>query len=190
MMITIDSLGPEGKRHMVVATTVVGIVLSVVTFALRSWARLSVVRWLYREDWMMAAALLLSLGFVICNFYGERSPERDHFRWARDALPLLRPLFRRFLDATSSGRGTSQQLNSGSQLNSQYRRPSRLIHPQLRNNGFERMGVKKLVGRPTDVESNGTSGSELELQDYRARNGGITIQTDIEMHIEQNLQHS
>jgi hypothetical protein len=52
------------------------------------------------------------------------------------------------------------------------------------------MGVKKLVGRPTDVESNGTSGSELELQDYRARNGGITIQTDIEMHIEQNLQHS
>jgi hypothetical protein len=74
MVITIDSLGPEGKRHMVVATTVVGLVLSVVTFALRSWARLSVVRRLYREDWVMAAALLLSLGFVICNFYGERSP--------------------------------------------------------------------------------------------------------------------
>lgn len=99
-------------------------------------------------------------------------------------LPLLRPLFRRFLDATSSGRSTSQQLNSGSKLNSQYRRTSRLIHSQLRSDGFERMGDKKPGGRAPDAESNATSGSELELQEHRARNDGITIQTDIEMHIE------
>lgn len=92
MVITIDSLGPEGKRRMVVAATVVGLAFSVVTFTLRSWARLSVVGRLYREDWVMALALFLSLGFVICNFYGKRRPTRDFFRRTGDARSPSSPL--------------------------------------------------------------------------------------------------
>jgi hypothetical protein len=72
-MITIDSLGPDGKRRMVIATTVVGLVFSIVTFVLRVWVRSSVAGRLYREDWVMAVALLLSFGFAICNFYGEET---------------------------------------------------------------------------------------------------------------------
>ena len=70
MVIKIDSLDPEGKRRMVIATTVVGLVCSVTTTVLRLWARVSTIGHLYLEDWIMSLALFLSFGFVTCNFYG------------------------------------------------------------------------------------------------------------------------
>jgi hypothetical protein len=69
MVIAIDSLGPEGKRRMVIATTTVGLVCSISTYILRTWARLSTGR-MFIEDWVMGVALFLSFGFAICNFYG------------------------------------------------------------------------------------------------------------------------
>lgn len=79
MIITIDSLDPEGKRRMVIATTVVGLVCSIVTMVLRVWARVSSIGRLYVEDWVMALALFLSFGFAICNFYGTVAPpDRDY----------------------------------------------------------------------------------------------------------------
>lgn len=74
MVIKIDSLGPEGKRRMVIATTVVGLVCSIVTLVLRVFARTSSIGRLYAEDWVMVLALFLSFGFAICNFYGTVVP--------------------------------------------------------------------------------------------------------------------
>ena len=69
MVIAIDSLDPEGKRRMVIATTVVGLICSISTYILRIWARLSS-SGMFLEDWVMGVALFLSFGFAICNFYG------------------------------------------------------------------------------------------------------------------------
>ena len=96
-------------------------------------------------------------------------------------LPLLRPLFRRFLDiATSNNRSGDPQYNS-SKINSQYHRSRLVAGSQLRSDGFARISGK--MG--TDAESMAASGSELELQERRHIDEGITVHTDIEMRIEE-----
>ena len=52
---------------------------------------------------------------------------------------------------------------------------------QLRSDGFARISGK--MG--TDAESMAASGSELELQERRHIDEGITVHTDIEMRIEE-----
>jgi hypothetical protein len=95
-------------------------------------------------------------------------------------LPLLRPLFRRFLEVATSNRSGDAQLNS-SKINSQYHRSRLMAGSQLRSDRFTRMSVK--MG--TDAESTAASGSDLELQERRHIDEGITVHTDIEMSIEE-----
>lgn len=98
-------------------------------------------------------------------------------------LTLLRPLFRRFLDVASSTRSGDAQFNS-TKIKSQYQRSRLIAGSQLRSDGFARISGK--VG--TDADSTAASGSELELQERRHMEEGITVHTDIEMRIDEVRQ--
>jgi hypothetical protein len=71
MVLEIDSLGVTGKRTMVVGCTIVGLVFSNVSFALRIWVKTHYQGSLFAEDWLMGVALFISYSFVFCEFYGK-----------------------------------------------------------------------------------------------------------------------
>lgn len=66
----LDHLGVQGKRALVLVTTIVLIILSHVSCGLRVWAKLASAGRLQREDFFMGGALFFSYGTLICQFYG------------------------------------------------------------------------------------------------------------------------
>ena len=69
-MVRLDNFTPEQKRQYVVATLVIGLVLSTLTLVLRIWARIVVIKKLRLEDWFMIAGLILSYGAVALTLWG------------------------------------------------------------------------------------------------------------------------
>ncbi len=68
--IQLDNLDPNGKRHFMVASMIVGISLSHITMIGRVYAKLATIGQLQKDDWFMLGALLGSYGVIACNFYG------------------------------------------------------------------------------------------------------------------------
>ncbi|KAF7956131.1 hypothetical protein EAE96_005051 [Botrytis aclada] len=66
----LDDLGVQGKRSLVLVSTIFLLVLSIVSFVLRIFAKLYTVARIQYEDWFMGVALLFSLGTPICELYG------------------------------------------------------------------------------------------------------------------------
>ena len=66
-----DNFETQQKRQALVASVVVGLLLSDVSLALRLWARLRILKRLRKEDWFMIVGLFLSYGTAVCLLYGK-----------------------------------------------------------------------------------------------------------------------
>ena len=80
MTVELDHLDVEGKREFVISMVIIGLFLSHATFAGRIWAKISYSGKLHAEDWFMAAALLMTYSFAVCEFYGNQgqAPRESH----------------------------------------------------------------------------------------------------------------
>ncbi|KAF7887941.1 uncharacterized protein EAF01_011095 [Botrytis porri] len=74
----LDDLGVQGKRSLVLVSTVFLLVLSIASFVLRVFAKLYTVARIQCEVWFMGVALLFSLGTPICELYGLSVGLGDH----------------------------------------------------------------------------------------------------------------
>jgi hypothetical protein len=73
MTLELDNLGVNGKRTLVMVSTIVLLALSHVSYGLRLWARKSTTGRFQLEDWLMGGALFFSYGTAVCQFYGTFS---------------------------------------------------------------------------------------------------------------------
>jgi hypothetical protein len=71
MVLELDNLGVEGKRTLVLVSTIVLLVISHLSYGLRLVARKTTAGRLQWEDWLMGGALLFSYGTAVCQFYGN-----------------------------------------------------------------------------------------------------------------------
>ncbi|KAK3395066.1 hypothetical protein B0H63DRAFT_63849 [Podospora didyma] len=69
-MVKLDHFTPDQKRQYVVATIVIGLLLSTLTLVLRIWARIVIIKRLRLEDWFMIAGVILSYGAVALTLWG------------------------------------------------------------------------------------------------------------------------
>ncbi|KAK3314843.1 hypothetical protein B0H66DRAFT_563779 [Apodospora peruviana] len=80
-MVQLDHFDVQQKRQFVMASVVIGVLLSTISVVCRVWARLLVIKKLRREDWFMIAGLALSYGTVACMVYGlsiTQTEDLDH----------------------------------------------------------------------------------------------------------------
>ncbi|KAH8668813.1 hypothetical protein BX600DRAFT_435330 [Xylariales sp. PMI_506] len=66
----LDDFSPEQKKVYVVAATVIGLILSTSTTALRFFAKIYLRNGVYAEDWFIFGGLLLSYGIASSEFFG------------------------------------------------------------------------------------------------------------------------
>ncbi|KAK3935108.1 hypothetical protein QBC46DRAFT_424080 [Diplogelasinospora grovesii] len=66
----LDNFTSHQRQEYVLAAVVIGLVLSNLSFALRVWARILIIKNLRAEDWWMLAGLLLSYATAGCMLYG------------------------------------------------------------------------------------------------------------------------
>ncbi|KAK4676558.1 hypothetical protein QC764_401500 [Podospora pseudoanserina] len=69
-MVQLDNFSTEQKQQYILATVVIGLILSTGSHVARIYARLKIIKELRREDWCMTGGLLLSYGTVACLLYG------------------------------------------------------------------------------------------------------------------------
>lgn len=69
MAVALDNFGVDQKQTYVVAGTTVGLVLAIVTYVARLYTRLTFNKTLYREEWWMGAAVLVTCGAAACLLY-------------------------------------------------------------------------------------------------------------------------
>ncbi|VBB79535.1 Putative protein of unknown function [Podospora comata] len=69
-MVQLDNFSTEQKQQYILATVVIGLILSTGSHAARMYARLKIIKELRREDWCMTGGLILSYGTVACLLYG------------------------------------------------------------------------------------------------------------------------
>ncbi|OAA67789.1 CFEM domain-containing protein [Akanthomyces lecanii RCEF 1005] len=69
MAVALDNFGVGQKQTYVVAGTTVGLVLAIVTYMARLYTRLTFNKTIYREEWWMGAAVLVTCGAAVCLFY-------------------------------------------------------------------------------------------------------------------------
>ena len=73
-----DNFETQHKRQALVASVVIGLLLSNVSLALRLWARLRILKRLRKEDWFMIVGLFLSYGTAVCLLYGKLGLPKPH----------------------------------------------------------------------------------------------------------------
>ncbi|KAK4654157.1 hypothetical protein QC762_401500 [Podospora pseudocomata] len=69
-MVQLDNFSTEQKQQYILATVVIGLILSTGSHVARIYARLKIIKELRREDWCMTGGLILSYGTVACLLYG------------------------------------------------------------------------------------------------------------------------
>ncbi|KAK0666035.1 hypothetical protein QBC41DRAFT_281704 [Cercophora samala] len=69
-MVQLDSFNTQQKQQYILATVIIGLVLSTVSHVARIYARLKIIKQLRTEDWCMTGGLILSYGTVACLLYG------------------------------------------------------------------------------------------------------------------------
>lgn len=72
-MVQLDNFSTEQKQQYILATVVIGLILSTGSHVARIYARLKIIKELRREDWCMTGGLILSYGTVACLLYGTTS---------------------------------------------------------------------------------------------------------------------
>lgn len=81
MTAPLDHFSPAEKRVYVVVGVTMGLVLALLSTALRVWAKLISTKRLQAEDAVMLTALFCSIGTAICLYYGQLLSPSPHPRW-------------------------------------------------------------------------------------------------------------
>lgn len=71
MTAQLDHFSPEEKKVYVVAGVTIGLILAIISTALRIWAKLLSTKRVQGEDGFMIAGLLCGIGTASCLFYGK-----------------------------------------------------------------------------------------------------------------------
>ncbi|KAK4172179.1 hypothetical protein QBC36DRAFT_197613 [Triangularia setosa] len=69
-MVQLDNFTTQQKQQYILATVIIGLVLSTGSHFARIYARLKIIKELRAEDWCMTGGLILSYGTVACLLYG------------------------------------------------------------------------------------------------------------------------
>lgn len=69
MVVSLDHFNVSQKQTYVVVAVTIGLVLSIVTYIARLYAKMTFNKRMYREDYWMGAALFFSCSVAACLFY-------------------------------------------------------------------------------------------------------------------------